>query len=203
MTAGKPEKDGAAEGTAGERQKDAVIATDLATALLATALASAQRLHEVRRCQRVCAVTKMMKHVLSKPCTIRLGVPGPPRYRAPRRTAGGRASGGEREGCGQGWQIRRRRASATDGERDGSGSRSAQAARARGRQRQVWGHQRGQHPAQQGHIWVWIDQQAVQPDHKACGRVQSCECGDGVSETAARLTRRHATKRRGGRTPCA
>ena len=55
MTAGKLEKDGAAEGTAGERQKDAVIATDLATALLATALASAQRLHEVRRCQRVCS----------------------------------------------------------------------------------------------------------------------------------------------------
>ena len=66
MIAGKPEKDGAAEGTAGEREKDAVIATDLATALLATALASAQRLHEVRRCQRVCAVTKMMKHVLIK-----------------------------------------------------------------------------------------------------------------------------------------
>ena len=132
LTAGKPEKDGAAEGTAGERQKDAVIATDLATALLATALASAQRLHEVRRCQRVCAVTKMMKHVLSKPCTIRLGVPGPPRYRAAGRTAGGRASGGEREGCGQGWQIRRRRASATDGERDRPRSRSAQAARASG-----------------------------------------------------------------------
>ena len=85
MIAGKPEKDGAAEGTAGERQKDAVIATDLATALLATALASAQRLHEVRRCQRVCAVTKMMKHVLSKPCTLRLGVLGPPRHCASER----------------------------------------------------------------------------------------------------------------------
>ena len=132
LTAGKLEKDGAAEGTAGERQKDAVIATDLATALLATALASAQRLHEVRRCQRVCAVTKMVKHVLSKPFTIRLGVPGPPRHRASGKTAGGRASGGEREGCGHGWQIRRRRASATDGERDRPRSRSAQAARASG-----------------------------------------------------------------------
>ena len=129
LIAGKPEKDGAAEGTAGEREKDAVIATDLATALLATALASAQRLHEVRRCQRVCAVTKRMKHVLSKPFTIRLGVPGPPRHRASGRTAGGRASGGEREGCGQGWQIPRRRASATDGERGRPRSRSAQAAR--------------------------------------------------------------------------
>ena len=46
-------------GIAGEREKDGVIATDLATtlpatALTATALASGQRLREVRGCQRAC-----------------------------------------------------------------------------------------------------------------------------------------------------
>ena len=51
--------DGAEEVTAGEREKDGVIATDLATtlpatALTATALASGQRLREVRGCQRAC-----------------------------------------------------------------------------------------------------------------------------------------------------
>ena len=51
--------DGPAEVTAGEREKDGLIATDLATALPAialpaTALAIAQRLREVRRCQSAC-----------------------------------------------------------------------------------------------------------------------------------------------------
>ena len=51
--------DGAEEVTAGEREKDGVIATDLATtlpatALTATALASGHRLREVRWCQRAC-----------------------------------------------------------------------------------------------------------------------------------------------------
>ena len=51
--------DGAEEETAEEREKDGVIATDLETtlpaaALTATALASGQRLREVRGCQRAC-----------------------------------------------------------------------------------------------------------------------------------------------------
>ena len=41
---------GAALGTAGGREKDAANADDLATALPDTALASAQRLREVRGC---------------------------------------------------------------------------------------------------------------------------------------------------------
>ena len=105
MTAGKLEKDGAAEGTAGEREKDAVIATDLATALLATALASAQRLHEVRRRQRVCAVTKMMKHVLNQARR-----PGPAATPCVRENGGRESSG---------WRARGMWTGMADAEKEG------------------------------------------------------------------------------------
>ena len=76
---------GAALGTAGGREKDAANANDLATALPDTALASAQRLREVRGCERASTDESDQPCALSTPVHNQARRTGPattPRVRA-------------------------------------------------------------------------------------------------------------------------